>query len=173
MRVLLAIDFDGAAQIHPLVERFLASCAELPSIDVAILSARDSDDVRRRIGGVQAIIAGDVLRGGGKRAALRTIAQRVGAGHVVYAGGDLPALEYAARCGRAIFMDRDGRDAPPIAQLRHAANVEALCYGFARELIDVVPEAIPGLLAYRTPARTSSTCAARTIVAPAVSDGSS
>lgn len=66
--VLLATDFDGTiapivaipadACIHPLAERFLERCASVPSVAVAIISGRDVDDVRPRIGGVRAIVAG-------------------------------------------------------------------------------------------------------------------
>ena len=67
VRLLLATDFDGTiapavsppeeARIHPVAERFLKRCSETPSIAVLVMSGRDLSDVRRRIGGVRAIVA--------------------------------------------------------------------------------------------------------------------
>jgi trehalose-phosphatase len=66
--VLLATDFDGTiapivanpedARIHPLMERFLARCSSVPELAIAVISGRDAEDVRRRIGSVPAIVAG-------------------------------------------------------------------------------------------------------------------
>ena len=251
VRLLLATDFDGTiapivsrpeqAQIHLVAERFLKRCAEIPSIAVAVVSGRDVDDVRRRIGGIRAIVAGshglecadasgrllwtteqrcpevrasllrDLLRanlrierkkfavavhfrgvpsearthvnrltswadeenldvfsgrkvvevrvrGGGKRAAVRAIASRLAAGHIVYAGDDttdFPALAYAVIHGRAIFVENEELEPPDIAGLWRVASIEDLCYGFARELIDVAPDLVPllyGDAAERAPA---------------------
>jgi len=66
-RFLLATDFDGTispivstpdqARIHPTAERLLQACAA-SSVAVAIISGRDVSDLRGRIGGVRAILAG-------------------------------------------------------------------------------------------------------------------
>jgi trehalose-phosphatase len=66
--LLLATDFDGTiasivprpddAAIHPAPAMVLRQCAATPSIVVAIISGRDVDDVRQRIGDLPAIIAG-------------------------------------------------------------------------------------------------------------------
>ena len=240
--LLLATDFDGTiapivpapedARIHPLAERFLERCGEMPSVTVAIFSGRDVEDVRRRIGRVRAMIAGsdglecvdakgdlvwttdgerpelpaplvrevlgadirierkkfsvafhfrgaaaeaaaqvgritewanehnlDVIsgrkvlearvRGGGKRAALRALAVRLHVEHLLYAGDDLtdfPALAFAAAHGRAIFVESDESKAPEIAGLWRVARTEDLLYGFARSLLETVPDAA-GVLA--------------------------
>jgi trehalose-phosphatase len=66
--LLLAADFDGTiapivdrpedAVIHECARRLLGRCAAAPSLVVAILSGRDVEDVRRRLGGLRAIVAG-------------------------------------------------------------------------------------------------------------------
>ena len=66
--LLLATDFDGTiapiverpddAVIHPCARRLLDRCAGTPSLVVAVVSGRDVDDVRRRLGGLRAIVAG-------------------------------------------------------------------------------------------------------------------
>ncbi|HUP46026.1 MAG TPA: trehalose-phosphatase [Thermoanaerobaculia bacterium] len=66
--LLLATDFDGTiativprpedAVIHPAAALVLQQCAATPSIAVAVLSGRDVDDVRGRLGGLRAIVAG-------------------------------------------------------------------------------------------------------------------
>jgi trehalose-phosphatase len=66
--LLLATDFDGTiapivarpedAVIHDGARRLLERCAAIPSMTVAVLSGRDVDDVRARLGGVRAIVAG-------------------------------------------------------------------------------------------------------------------
>ncbi|MEO8378217.1 MAG: trehalose-phosphatase [Acidobacteriota bacterium] len=236
--VLLATDFDGTiapivtipeeACIHPLAARLLEHCSALPEIAVAVISGRDVDDVRRRIGGVRAIVAGshglecvapdgtvlwteerrcpelppsltrdalhadlrierkkysfalhsrdvagdpqqmkrviaavtswadehnlDVIggrevtevrvRGGGKRAALRTIAARYEPRGMVYAGDDItdfPALAFAATHGRAIFVESEERTPPEIPGLWRVARIEDLCFAFVRALLEHVP----------------------------------
>ena len=243
--VLLATDFDGTiapivampeqARIDPLMERFLDRCSSLPDIAVAVISGRDADDVRRRLGGLRAIVAGshglecldaegallwtveraapepppslmrdalraglrierkkfsfalhsrgldadqqqvksvtgtvsawadehnlDViagrrvveirLRGGGKRAALRMIAERLHARRVLYAGDDMtdfPALAFAAAHGQAVFVESDERTSPQIAGLRRVRSVDDLCFAFTRALLEHVP-ALAGALA--------------------------
>jgi trehalose-phosphatase len=237
--VLLAADFDGTiapivaapadAFIDPAAERFLERCASLPSVAVAIISGRDVDDVRRRIGGLRAIVAGshglecvdsaglpvwttdqpfpdlpssmvrdllrcdirierkkfsvaihfrgsaaaapdirqassvvtgwaeehnlDVIsgrqvveirvRGGGKRAALRAIAGRLGARRIIFAGDDItdfPALAFAAANGRAIFVESAERTPPDIPGLWRVSGVEDLCSALTRQLLEDVPE---------------------------------
>jgi trehalose 6-phosphate phosphatase len=241
-RLLLATDFDGTiapivaapedARIDPLAERFLERCTGMPGVVVAIFSGRDVEDVRHRIGGVRAMVAGadglecvdaggnlvwttdgecpelppslarevlraeiriewkkfsvafhfrgapaeagaqvnritawadehnlDVItgrkvletrvRGGGKRAALRALAMRLRAERVFYAGDDdtdFPALSFAAAHGHAIFVESEERTAPEIAGLWRVARTEDLLYGFARGLVEAVPDAA-GLLA--------------------------
>lgn len=236
--ILLATDFDGTiapivanpedARIHPLMERFLGRCSSVPELAIAVISGRDAEDVRRRIGSVPAIVAGshglecagvdgDVLwttghtapdlppslarealraglrierkkysfalhsrgadaaeqdvnrvaaavtawadehnldviagrmvvevrvRGGGKRGALRLIAERLHAPRVIYAGDDItdfPALAFAAAHGRAIFVESDERTTPDIHGLRRVRSIEDLCFAFTRDLIDHVP----------------------------------
>ncbi|HVS30506.1 MAG TPA: trehalose-phosphatase [Thermoanaerobaculia bacterium] len=66
--LLLATDFDGTiARITPRPDdafieesafRLLEECASSPSIVLAVVSGRDVDDVRFRLGGVPAIVAG-------------------------------------------------------------------------------------------------------------------
>lgn len=239
VEVLLATDFDGTiapivaapenALIDPRAERFLERCVAVPAVAVAVISGRDVDDVRRRIGRVRAIVAGshglecvdtagrilwttdrtppelpqsllrDVLRGdlrierkkfsialhsrgtasgphelnriteaviswadehnldvisgrkvvevrvrgGGKRAALRAIADRLGARHLVYAGDDItdfPALAFAAAHGRAIFFESEERTPPDIPGLWRVAGTEELCLAFSRSVREHAPE---------------------------------
>ena len=66
--LLLATDFDGTiapiveapqdAVIHGCAARLLERCASLPSLAVAVLSGRDVEDVRSRLGGLRVIVAG-------------------------------------------------------------------------------------------------------------------
>lgn len=66
--VLLATDFDGTiapivarpqdAVLHDGARRLLARCGAIEQIAVAVLSGRDVEDVRGRLGGVRAIVAG-------------------------------------------------------------------------------------------------------------------
>lgn len=253
--VLLATDFDGtiapivpnpeAAHIHPLMERFLERCSSVPEIAVAVISGRDADDVRRRLGGVRAIVAGshglecldadgkalwteeraapdlspaltrdalraglrierkkysfalhsrgketeqhevkcvtaavtawadehnlDVIagrkvteiriRGGGKRAALRMIAERLHARRVLYAGDDItdfPALAFAAAHGRAIFVESDERTSPDIHELRRVRNFDDLCFAFTRALLEHVPAIASALAPQSTTVTVSS-----------------
>lgn len=236
--VLLATDFDGTiapivatpgeARIHPVAERLLERCSAIPDIAVAVISGRDVEDLRRRIGGVRAIVAGshglecvapdgavlwteerrcpevppslmrearqadlrierkkysfalhsrgaasdahevkrviaavtswadehnlDVIagrevtevrvRGGGKRAALRTIAARLEPERLLYAGDDItdfPALAFAATRGRAIFVESEERTPPDIPGLWRVARIEDLCLAFVRELLERMP----------------------------------
>lgn len=238
IEVLLATDFDGtvapivptpgAAAIDPQMARFLERCTTVPGVAVAVISGRDVDDVRPRLGGLQAIVAGshglqcvdatgalvwttdqccpevppslmrdllrndlrverkkysfalhfrgaavgeqeiarvtaaltawaeennlDVIagrkvieirvRGGGKRAALRGIAERLHARRLVYAGDDVtdfPALAFAASNGRGIFIESDERTAPAITGLCRVAGIADLRSAFARELLEHVP----------------------------------
>ena len=236
--VLLATDFDGTiapivanpedARIHPLLERFLGRCSSVPEIAVAVISGRDAGDVRSRIGGVPAIVAGshglecvgvdgavlwttertapdlppslarealraglrierkkfsfalhsrgadaeeqdvnriaaavtswadehnlDVIagrkvvevrvRGGGKRGALRLIAERLHAPRVIYAGDDItdfPALAFAAAHGRAVFVESEERTTPDIPGLWRVRGVNDLCFALTSDLLDHVP----------------------------------
>jgi trehalose-phosphatase len=252
--VLLATDFDGTiapivanpeqARIHPLMERFLGHCSSVSGIAVAVISGRDAEDVRRRIGSVRAIVAGshglecvgvdgevlwtterpapdlppslarqalraglrierkkfsfalhsrgadgagqdvnrvaaavtawadehnlDVIagrevvevrvRGGGKRAALRLIAERLRAPRVMYAGDDItdfPALAFAAAHGRAVFVESDERTTPDIPGLWRVRGIEDLCFAFTRELIDQWPAIAAALAPYSVTAGVS------------------
>lgn len=66
--LLLATDFDGTiapiaerpedAVVHECARRLLDRCAAAPSLVVAVLSGRDVEDVRPRLGGLRAIVAG-------------------------------------------------------------------------------------------------------------------
>lgn len=66
--LLLATDFDGTiapiverpqdAVIHGCAARLLERCASLPALAVAVLSGRDVEDVRSRLGGLRVIVAG-------------------------------------------------------------------------------------------------------------------
>lgn len=66
--LLLATDFDGTiapivnrprdAVMHDCARRLLERCAQARSIAVAILSGRDIEDVRGRLHGIRAIVAG-------------------------------------------------------------------------------------------------------------------
>lgn len=249
--VLLATDFDGTiapivanpedARIHPVIERFLGRCSSVPELAIAVISGRDAEDVRRRIGSVPAIVAGshglecvgvdgDVLwttartapdlppslardalragllierkkfsfalhsrgaeageqavnrvaeavtawadehnldviagrkvvevriRGGGKRAALRLIAERLHAPRVIYAGDDITdfsALAFAATHGRAIFVESDERTTPDIHGLWRVRRIEDLCFAFTQELIDHLPTVAAALAPYSVPA---------------------
>jgi alpha,alpha-trehalase len=239
--LLLATDFDGTiapivdrpedAAIHDCARRLLDRCAAIPSLAIAVLSGRDVEDVRRRLGGLRVMIAGshglecidadghvlwstpgtlpdpdpaliaiessgllierkkfsvavhfrghelrdldpllspfiawarqaglEVLAGRkvvearvageGKRAALRRIAMLTRARRVVYAGDDttdFDALEFAAEFGRAIFVASDERRPPQIAQLSVVHSVEALSFGFIREVVEHAPEAAVAL----------------------------
>lgn len=253
--VLLATDFDGTiapivanpddARIDPLMERFLGRCSSVPQVAVAVISGRDTEDVRRRIGGVPAIVAGshglecvgmngDVLwttertapdlppslsraalraglrierkkfsfalhsrgadageqdvnrvaaavtawadernldviagrkvvevrvRGGGKRGALRLIAERLHAPRVIYAGDDItdfPALAFAAAHGRAVFVESDERTTPDIPGLWRVRGVDDLCFALTRDLIDHVPALAAALAPYSVAATVSS-----------------
>jgi trehalose-phosphatase len=68
VEVLLATDFDGTiapiaatpgeAVIDPRMARFLECCATVPGVAVAVISGRDVDDVRPRLGGLCAMVAG-------------------------------------------------------------------------------------------------------------------
>lgn len=255
VEVLLATDFDGTiapivatperAAIDPLMARFLERCAAIPSIAVAVISGRDVDDVRGRIGRLRAIVAGshgiecvnadgsviwtaeqtcpelpsslvrdslradlrierkkysiafhfrgavsdahevnrvtaavtswadehnlDVIsgrkvlevriRGGGKRAALRAIAARLGARRLIYAGDDttdFPALSFAAANGRAIFVESEERTAPEITGLWRVARTEDLCFAFVRSLLEYVPELAAALAPYSVTETVSS-----------------
>lgn len=240
--LLLATDFDGTiaaivdrpedAVVHQCALRLLDRCAAVPSLAVAVLSGRDVEDVRRRLGGLRVMIAGshglecidadghvlwstpgtlpdpdpaliaaiessgllferkklavavhfrghelrdldpllspfiawarqaglEVLAGRkvvearvageGKGAALRRIAMLTRARRVVYAGDDttdFDALEFAAEFGRAIFVASDERRPPQIAQLSVVHSVEALSFGFIREVVEHAPEAAVAL----------------------------
>ncbi len=129
----MAVHFRGAGcRTEPHAKRVTA-WAEEHNLDV--MPGRKVIEVR--------------VRGGGKRAALRALALRLAANHLLYAGDDttdLPALAFAALHGRAIFVESDERDVPDIAGLWRAATIEDLCYGFARELIDVLPSVVPSLV---------------------------
>lgn len=238
VEILLATDFDGtiapivatpgAAAIDPHMARFLERCSNVPGVAVAVISGRDVDDVRPRLGGLRAIVAGshglqcvdaagslvwttdqccpevppslmrdllrndlrverkkfsfalhfrgsaaqeqeigritaaltawaeehnlDVIagrkvveirvRGGGKRAALRAIAERLHARRLVYAGDDVtdfPALAFTASKGRAIFVESEERTAPAITGLRRVARIADLSSEFAHELLEHGP----------------------------------
>lgn len=243
--LLLATDFDGTiapnvanpeeARIHPLMERFLDRCSSVAQVAVAVISGRDAEDVRRRLGGVRAIVAGshglecldaggavlwtaersapdpppslmrdalgrglrlerkkfsfalhsrgtepdepdvkrvtseitawadehnlDVIagrkvvevrvRGGGKRAALRMLAERLHAHRILFAGDDItdfPALAFAAARGHAFFVESDERTTPDIPGLWRVQRIDDLCAAFTRALLDDVP-AVAGALA--------------------------
>lgn len=238
IEILLATDFDGTiapivgtpgdAAIDAHMAQFLDRCTTAAGVAVAVISGRDVDDVRPRLGGLRAIVAGshglqcvdetgalvwttdqycpevppslmrellradlrierkkysfavhfrgtaaqeqevrrlsdalaawaeehnlDVIagrkvveirvRGGGKRAALRGIAERLGARRLVYAGDDVtdfPALAFAASKGRAIFVESDERTPPAITGLRRVGGIADLRSAFAQELAEHVP----------------------------------
>ncbi len=231
MSVLLATDFDGtiapivrepaAAQMHPAARSFLARLAGDRDVVVAIISGRDVEDMRPRLRGVRAFVAGSHglecedpdrrvlwtcsrafpqpepallaqlqragmrverkkfslavhfrgldptgvtgtldpfvawargeglsvipgrmivearVPGGGKHAALRTIAEHVDAERVLYAGDDttdFEALAFAASCGRAAFVVSAERAAPDVHGLVQVRSVRDLVSFFEREL---------------------------------------
>ena len=67
-RLLVATDFDGTiapivrppneAALDPYAASVLQACSMTPGIEVAIISERDVDDVRRRVTAIRALIAG-------------------------------------------------------------------------------------------------------------------
>lgn len=100
------------------------------------------------------------VRGGGKRAALRLIAERLHAPRVIYAGDDItdfPALAFAALHGRAIFVESDERTAPDIHGLWRVRTIEDLCLAFTRDLLDHIPAIAAALAPHSVTADGAST----------------